>query len=60
MYNEATLQKREGSSQCVRQRCKTCLHIKTGVRFTSAVTSEQFHIGATATCKTNIVYLVEC
>ena len=60
MYNEATLQKREGSSQCVRPCCQTCLHIKTGLKFTSTVTSEQFHIRVTATCKINIVYLVEC
>ena len=51
----------EGSNRCGRPRCKTCIHIKTGINFNSAVTGEKFRARVTANCKTsNIVYLIEC
>ena len=51
----------EGTRQCGRPRCKTCAHIRMGVRFSSAVTDEDFRARATADCKTsNVVYLIAC
>ena len=38
--------KYEGSSQCRHSRCKTCVHIKVGTRFSSATTGEKFHARA--------------
>ena len=46
---------------CGRPRCKTCAHIKIGVRFSSTATGEDFRAWATANCKTsNRIYLIEC
>ena len=54
-------QRHEGSNRCGRPRCKSCVHIKTGITFKSAVTGENFRAQVTANCKTsNIVYLIEC
>ena len=51
----------EGTHQCSRRPCcKTCTHIKTGIRFSSASTGEIFWAQATADCKTrNLIYLIE-
>ena len=55
------LQVYEGSSQCLRPRCKTCPIINTNDTFTSNSTGNTFRVRATATCKTkNIIYLIEC
>ena len=51
----------KGTRQCGRPRCKTCTHVKMGVRFSSAANGETFRAWATANCKTsNIIYLIEC
>ena len=51
----------EGTSRCGQPRCKTCVHIKSGNRFRSATTGEEFRVKATADCRTsNVVYLIEC
>ena len=55
------LQRHEGSTRCGRPRCKSCMHIKTGITFKSAVTGENFRAKVTANCKTsNLIYLIEC
>ena len=55
------LQRHEGSTRCGRPRCKSWMHIKTGIIFSSAVTGENFQEKVTANCKTNnLIYLIEC
>ena len=50
-----------GTRQCKQPRCKTCIHIRTGCRFRSTTTGEEFRVKATADCRTsNVVYLIEC
>ena len=51
----------EGTRQCERLCCKTCAHIKMGIRFSSTVTSEKFRARTTVNCKTsNVVCLIVC
>ena len=58
---EPSQQSYEGTCQCGRLHCKTCTHIEMGIRFSSAVTGEDFWARATANCKTsNIIHLIEC
>ena len=51
----------EGTSPCGKPCCKSCMHIRTGNAFESAMTGEKFRAHVTTNCKTkNIVYLIEC
>ena len=51
----------EGNSPCGRPRCKSCVHIWTGMTFAATITGEKFRTRVTANCRTkNIVYLTEC
>ena len=50
-----------GNSPCGRPRCKSCMHIRTGITLESATTGEKFQAPVTTNCRaTNIVYLIEC
>ena len=55
------LQQHEGGIRCGRPRRKSCMHVRTGITFKSAMTSENFHVPITTSRKTsNIVYLIQC